>query len=123
MADIGYVRTLLAGISDQTTRRIIEQAFEYTYGNLRYGEPDHQTRAVNGQFYYLQSTTATDTSEFSVAHGLDSAPALALPLLDLNRVGDVLPQISVSRAADSKRIYFKAAAGSTNMPFTVLVQP
>ena len=123
MADIGYIRVLLAGISDQTQRRILEQAFEYTYGNLRFGEPENQTRAVNGQFYWLQSTTATDTSEFSVVHGLTSAPAFAMPMLTLNRVGESSPALTVSRVADSKRVYLKAAAGSTNLPFTLLIQP
>ena len=117
------MRTLLAGIQDPTTRTVLEQVFEYTYGNLRLGEPAHQTRAVNGQFYWLQSTTASDTNEFSVVHGLTTPPAFAWLVLDSNRVGDTLPLITISRVADSRRVYFKAAAGSTNMPFTILVQP
>lgn len=102
---------------------MVIEAFRYTYGNLRFGEPDHQERAVNGQFYWLQSTTATDTAEFSVVHGLTSPPAFAMPMLDLNRVGEATPALTVSRVADNRRVYLKASAGSTNVPFTLLIQP
>ena len=122
MADIGAVRTSLAGLPDATTKRILQQVFEYVLGNLRFGEPDHQSRAENLQSYFLQSTTASDTSEFSIVHGLTATPKLALPVLDLQTAGSKFPQLEVSRVEDSKRIYLKAAAGSTSAAFTLLVE-
>lgn len=122
MADIGFVKGQLNGITDAATKRVLGSIFEHILGNLRFGEPDHQTRAENFQSYFLQSTTASDTSEFSIAHGLNTAPKLALPVIDLQAPGAKLPALEVSRAADSKRIYLKAAAGSTGAPFVLLVE-
>ena len=122
MADIGFVRSQLGGISDATTKRVLTTIFEHVLGNLRFGEPEHQTRAENFQQYFLNSTTAASTSEFSIAHGLNATPKLAMPIIDLQTVGSKFPQLEVSRAADSQRIYLKATAGSTNMPFTLLVE-
>lgn len=122
MADIGYVRTQLAGIADATTKRILTSVFEHVLGNLRHGEPEHQTRAENFQAYFQASTTASDTAEFSIAHGLATTPSLAIPILDVRQVGAKLPQLEVSRAADSRRIYLKASAGSTNAAFILLIE-
>lgn len=122
MADPGAVKALLNGIADATTKRILIQVHDYELTNLRFGEPDHQARAENFQLYFLQSTTASDTGEFSIQHGLNATPKLAIPVLDLQAAGAKFPQLEVSRAADSRRIYLKAAAGSTNAAFTLLVE-
>ena len=122
MADKAYVLTLLRGITDQRTRVALEQAFTHVMDNIRLGVPEHQTRAVNMQGYWLQSTTASDTSEFSIAHGLLTAPHYAIPVLELDKVGSKAGGLTVSRAADAARIYLKADAGSTNAPITVLVE-
>jgi hypothetical protein len=122
VADIGYVRAQLKGISDVATQRVLTTVFEHILGNLRLGEPDHQTRAENFQAYFLSSTTASDTGEFSIAHGLNATPKLALQVIDLQAVGAKAPQLEVSRVADARRIYLKAAAGSTNAAFTLLVE-
>ena len=122
MADKAYVLTLLRGITDQRTRVALEQAFTHVMDNIRLGVPEHQTRAVNLQGYWLQSTTASDTSEFSIAHGLLTAPHYAIPVLELDKVGSKAGGLTVSRAADAARIYLKADAGSTNAPITVLVE-
>jgi hypothetical protein len=120
MADIGYVRTLLAGIKDDATRRILNAAFEHVLSNIRLGVPEHHVRATNLQAYFQKSTTASDTSEFSIAHGLPSAPHWAIPVLDLSEPGSKAGGFTVSRAADMKRIYLKADAGSTGVPITLL---
>ena len=122
MADIGYVRASLGGIADATTKRVLTNIFEHILGNIRFGEPEHQTRAENFQAYYLTSTTAASTGEFSIAHGLNATPKVAVQVIDLQTVGSKFPQLEVSRAADSQRIYLKATAGSTSMPFTLLVE-
>lgn len=122
MADLGYVRTLLRGIPDAKMRSVLDQAFTHILENLRLGVPEHQTRAENSQQYWLQSTTATSTSEFSIPHGLVNAPHYAIPVLELDKVGSRVNGLEVSRAADKSRIYLKAEAGSTNAPITLLVE-
>lgn len=120
MADIGYIRSLLIGIKDEATRRILTSAFEHVLGNLRVGAPAHQTRAENFQQYFENSTTASDTSEFSFAHGLVTTPKYAIPLLELDKPGAMLVPLEVSRAADNRRIYLKST--STNAPILLLIE-
>lgn len=123
MADKGYVLTLLRGIPDTKTRTVLEQAFTHLLDNLRLGEPAHQTRAENFQAYWMQSTSASDTSEFSIAHGIvGTTPRYAIPVLELDRVGSRAGGLVVSRGADGARIYLKADAGSTNAAMTLLVE-
>ena len=122
MADLGYLRALLNGIQDDTTRRILLTAFEHVLTNIRIGAPDSHVRATNLQLYFQASTTASDTGEFSIAHGLPSAPHLAIPVLDLRQPGAKLAPLTVTRAADERRVYLKTDAGSTNVPMCVLVE-
>lgn len=122
MADIGFVRAQLGGIQDATTKRVLTTIFEHVLGNIRFGEPKHQKRAENMQAYYYSSTTASDTNEFSIVHGLGTTPSLAIPILDVRQVGAVLPSLTVSRAADASRVYLKASAGSTNVTFKLLIE-
>lgn len=120
MADIGYIRGLLVGIKDETTRRILTTAYEYVLGNLRFGAPDHQTRAENFQIYFLNATTPSSTGEFSIAHGLGMTPKYAIPLVELDRPGAMIVPLEVSRAADANRIYLKST--STGAPILLLVE-
>lgn len=122
MADLGYVKRLLAGIPDEKTRSILMQFAEYTYGNLRFGAPEHQSRATNFQAYFERGMTPATTSEFSIAHGLNSVPGYAILLLPLDTPGAKAGFLTVSRPADSKRIYLRADAGSTSVPFAVLIE-
>ncbi len=121
MSDIGYVRAQLTGITDEKTRRILITVFEHVLANIRYGGVEHQTRAVNFQTYFENSTTpSTASQEFSFLHGLATAPHLAIPVLDLTAAGSQLIPMTVSRVADSKRVYLKST--STSAPFSVLVE-
>jgi hypothetical protein len=122
MADLGYVNSLLSAIPDATTKRVMQDVCKHILTNLRFGVPEHQTRAVNHQAYWLNSTTpATANEEFSIAHGLPSTPHYALPVLELDKPGAQTVSLTVSRAADSKRVYFKSA--STSAPILLLVEP
>ena len=121
MADLGLVRAQLSGIPDEKSRRILMTVFEYLMGNLTFGEPEHQARAKNHQSYFLQSTTAAVAgTEFSIVHGLTTAPHLAIAVVDLKTAGSQLVPLSVSRVADSKRVYFTST--STSAPFAILVE-
>jgi hypothetical protein len=122
MADAGYISGLLAGIPDQNLRRILEDAFRHILREQRFGEPQDKTKATNFASYYQESTTAGSTGEFSIAHGMATAPRLAIPAINLNRVGSRTVDVEVSRVADNRRIYLKASAGSTSAPFLFLVE-
>lgn len=122
MADLGYVKTLIRGIADEKTRNVLDQVFTHILSNIRLGVPEHQTRATNLQAYWQQSTSASDTSEFSIPHGFATAPSWAIPVLDLSQPGSKAGGFEVSRAADGRRVYLKAQAGSTNAPITLLVE-
>lgn len=123
MADIGYVRRALLGIPDATTRSVLLTIFEHVMGNLTVGAVDPSNKkATNFQMYHQPSTTATSTSEFSIVHGMDRTPQIAIPVLDLSQPGAKIVLLEASRAADSRRIYLRAAAGSTNAPFSLLVE-
>jgi len=120
MADLGFVRGQLNGIKDETTKRILGTIFEHILGNLRIGVPEHQERAENFQMYFEKSTTASDTSEFSIVHGLPSSPHYAIQVLELDNPGAKIVPLEVSRAADGKRIYLKSS--STSAPICLLVE-
>ena len=121
MADKGFIRTLTASIPDQTTRRVVQQSFEHVLDNMRLGVPEHQTRAVNSQQYWLVGTTSTSANtEFSLEHGLPSAPRYLIPTLDLSQPGAKIVPLTVTRAADARRIYLSSS--DTNASITVLVE-
>lgn len=123
MADIGAIRSILNGITDATTRRILIEAFEEAVGTksgIAYGDPDHQRKATNFRGKFEVSTTAASTGEFSFKHGLESVPTVAIPVLDLGQPGAQLVPLYVTREADGQRVYLKS--GSTSARFTLLVE-
>lgn len=120
MANPEYVASQLGGV-ESTLKRSLIDVFRYVLGNLRFGRPTNQTRAENVQAYYLTGTThATPNTEFSIAHGLGSAPYLLVPVLDLQAVNAQIVPLVVSRAADASRIYLKSSVASA--VFTIMVE-
>lgn len=122
MADEGYITGILAGIGDQNLRRILTEAFRHVLREQRFGDPEDKTKATNFSAIYQESTTPGSTGEFSFPHGMAVTPRLAIPCLDLNKVGCGIVRLEVPRPADNKRVYFKAVAGSTGIPFLMLVE-
>lgn len=119
MADIGGVKAELASF-EGAQKTSLQNAFSYVLNNLTFGAVEHQTRAKNFQAYYLTGTTSSNAStEFSIAHGLGSAPSVLIPVVALNQVGAQLVPLQISRAADDKRVYLKSS--STSAAFAVLV--
>lgn len=119
MADIGAIKSYLGSLPADT-KLALEQVFTYLLNNLSLGSVEHQTRATNLQAYYLTGTTHADAQvEFSIAHGLQAAPNVLVPVVGLNAVGAQIVPLQVSRAADAKRIYLKSS--STSAAFAVLV--
>jgi len=119
VADIGSVESEFGALPTDH-RRALVAAFRYVLRNLSFGAVEHQTPATNFQAYYLTGTTSSNANtEFSIAHGLNSAPHVLLPVLDLSAVGGQLVPLTVSRAADDKRVYLKSS--STSAAIAVLV--
>lgn len=99
------------------------QYTEQAFGNLTVGAVDPMNKkATNFQWYHQVSTTAASTSEFTIAHGMDRTPQVAILTLDLSQPGAKIVPLEVARSADSRRIYLKVSAGSTNTPFSLLVE-
>jgi hypothetical protein len=120
VADIGYVRRALLGIPDATTRQVLITVFEHVMGNLTVGPVDPMNKkATNFQMYHQPSTTATSTGEFTIAHGMDRIPQIAIPVLDLSQPGAKIVPIEATRAADSRRIYLKSTSTGALVSFLV----
>jgi hypothetical protein len=121
MAVPGFVDSLLGGV-EANLKRVLTEAFRYALPNNRFGPVENQTKSESFQAYYLVSTTASDTSEFSIVHGIGRIPYLAVPVLPLASSGVVLPVLRVTRPADGQRVYLKCDAGSTSALFAILVE-
>ena len=120
MAAHAYVASILASIPAQI-RGPVSDAFGYVLDNWRMGRCTAGGRAENAQLYALSGTTSgTANAEFSIAHGLSSAPYLLIPILALDTVGQQLVPLKVTRAADSQRIYLSSSV--TSAPIRVLVE-
>lgn len=119
MAGIGSVESEFGSLpADQ--KRALVAAFRYVLRNLSFGAVEHQKPATNFQAYYLTGTTSSNANtEFSIAHGLGSAPNVLIPVMDLGAIGAQLVPLQISRAADDKRIYLKSS--STSAAMAVLV--
>lgn len=113
----GYVATLLNAL-DADVKRVLVPAFDYVQDSWKLGT---NPRAINAQWYRLESTTASVANEeFSVKHGLGVAPHTLIPVLDLSAQGAQLVPLTVSRASDAERIYLKSS--STGAVFTFFVE-
>jgi hypothetical protein len=120
MADLGYIDGKLRGLSDDVSKRILLDIFTHLVkSGIAIGEPVHQTRSKNLTATFLTSTTATSTGEFSIVHGLESAPQYAIPVVDLQQAGAQLVPLRVTRAADARRVYLQST--STRASFVLLV--
>jgi hypothetical protein len=110
MASISLINQLLNGIADATTRGILSRCFEEAIKQARIGDSD---KAENFAWFQVESTThATANTEFSVVHGMETAPSRFLPSLRLDVSGAQLVPLTVSRVSDSKRAYFKSSSTS-----------
>jgi hypothetical protein len=113
MAIPGYVEALLGGL-EANTKRALTEVFRYVLPNGKWGPVDHQTKSESFQGYYVSSTTASSTGEFSIVHGMGRTPYLCIPIVPLDVVGARSIPLTVTRAADGQRIYLKTEAGSTS---------
>jgi len=112
----GYIATLLNALAPDV-KRVLVPAFDFIQDNWKLGTG---ARAINAQWYRVESTTAAVANEeFSVAHGLGVAPHTLIPVLDLQTEGAQLPTLTVSRAADEKRVYLSSPSTGAVVTFFV----
>jgi hypothetical protein len=115
MARASFVETQLGGV-ESGLKRALKSIFDYVLSNLRFGPviPNTRTENFTGR-YYTGTTHTTPDTEFSVKHEFQGLkPYLLIPVLDLTAVNGVLPQLTVTRAADRERVYLKSpVAGAT----------
>ncbi len=111
MAATGYVAQILNAL-DADVRKVLTQAFDYVMRENSLGEA---TKAENFAWYRITGVTSTSANtEFSVVHGMSAAPAKLIPYLDLSVVNAQLPELTVSRAPDARRVYLKSpSVGAT----------
>jgi hypothetical protein len=121
VASLGGLEALIGSLPADT-KRVMQELLRAMVPFLRFGVVEHQMKAENFAGFTLVSTTASDTGEFTVAHGMGRAPFRLMPSLDLNSSGMELVNVRVSRPADASRIYLKAIAGSTNKVFSLYLE-
>lgn len=118
MADIGSVEAELGSLPAEHKKSLVA-AFRYVLNNLSWTRQD-RGRAQNAQMYYTTGTTSSNANEeFSLAHGLGVVPSYIVPILPLDEVGSQIVPMTMSKAADNKRVYLKSS--STGASITVLV--
>jgi hypothetical protein len=120
MATPGYIQALVGGLPADI-KAALQKIGEYILGNLKLGHPEHQTRATNLQAYWVTGRThVTPGAEFSIVHGLEQPPYLAVPVIDLQAVGSATVALQVTRAADANRIYLTSSV--SDAPIALLIE-
>src|SRR5512147_718687 len=118
MADKNYLLSLMGGLPPDA-KRVLTNIFDYLLKTIRFGRPDHKTASVNlaGQFYQA-TTPAVANTEFTVPHYFaGTAPYLLIPVLPLDTVNAQLVPLTVTRAADTNRVYLSSSATSAAICF------
>lgn len=110
---------------DPPQQNALNQFAQEVQSNLLAGRPtygDNQTsRGANIRWFPLSGTTsATPNGEFSILHGLSTIPYNLIPCLPLDGVGGMLVDLTVTRAADEKRVYLSSSVADA--PITVFVE-
>jgi len=119
MATSSYVESLLQGIPPEQ-KSAWASIWRYVLKNMRLGRVVDQEASENFSAGFFQGiTAAVANTEFTIAHNFGRAPYLAIPVLPLNVVNATVPDLTVSRAADASRIYFKSPAVSATVYFYV----
>ena len=121
MASVGYVKSLIGGLPDDL-KRVLTEVAQYVLPNTKFGPVEHQAKSESFQGYFLSSTSAGSTGEFSVQHGLGRTPYALIPIMPLNVIGARTIPLTVTRAADGQRIYLKTESGSTSAPFFLYLE-
>lgn len=113
MATSSYIEQLTGGL-DGKTKKALKLIFDYVLkGGLRFGRPDTATASENftAAFYEATTDSVADT-EFSIEHGFGRVPYMVIPVLPLDTPDARIVPLTVTQAADSKRIYLSSSETS-----------
>lgn len=109
MSAPGYVQSLINKL-DAETRAVLTTVFDYV---MRENALGANTKAENFSWFRVEGTTSSvANTEFSVLHGMAQTPSKLIPIIPLDTVNAVFPKLTVSRAADARRIYLKSDSTS-----------
>src|SRR3990167_485230 len=109
MADMGYIESHLAGLSDQALRKILKSIFEYLLKDVRFGRAEDGEPSKNfGAGFFAATTASVAGTEFSIEHTFGRTPYLLIATLPLDKVGAKIVPLEVSKAADAAKGYLKS---------------
>jgi hypothetical protein len=121
VADSGFIESEIKSLPVELRAKML-RIFRAFLKDIRFGHPtgDVPDPMVNmaGGFYH-GTTPATPGNEFTIAHGFGRVPYLAVPVLRLDAVGSSLVSLTVSRAADDKRVYFTSTEASAPVSLAI----
>lgn len=121
MADLGSIEAEL-GALPPALKATFTRIFTILLTDLRFGhakgeQPD-PLKNFGGGFFHT-TTPAVAGTAFTVPHGFGRTPYLAFPVLLLDAVGSTDGIVTVSRAADDKRIYLTSSIENQGVSFIV----
>jgi hypothetical protein len=117
MASRDYVETLIAGLP-QELQPTVKEIFTEVLNRIAIGRATAGEKSVNLSGVFLQGKTAAiANAEFKIAHGMDATPYLAVPVLPLDAVNAVVPQLKVTKPADAMYIYLSSPVAGVTFVF------
>lgn len=122
MSDLATLESFLGGL-DPPVKKALTMLLRTMVPDTRFGHPkgEQPDPAKNfGGGFFAGTTAAIANTEFSIAHTFGRVPYLALPVLPLDQVGTKAVPLTVTRAADDKRVYFSSSV--TDAPVTLYIE-
>lgn len=119
--DLGFIESEIKSLPAEL-RPTFLRIFRIVAKDVRLGHPkgEQPDPALNmGGGFFHAVTPATPGDEFTIVHGFGRVPYLAVPILRLDAVGSSVVAVTVSRAADDKRLYFTSTEASIPVSFFV----
>lgn len=111
----GYVGTLLNSL-ESNVKRVLIPAFDYVQDHWKLGPIEDGKRALNAQIYWFAATTSSAAgTEFSVRHNLGQIPSYLITGAPVNAADVQIVPLTVSRAADDRRVYLKSSSTSASI--------
>ena len=109
MSNFSNAETMLNGIVDLPTQRVLKAVFKYVMPDTRFGRMVVGKAATNlSGGYFSGVTPMTPNQEFTIPHTFGVPPYLLLPVLPLDQVGASMVRLTLSRPADAANVYLKS---------------
>lgn len=121
MASLSLVQAKLNALPAALRAPMLE-IFTAILRDVRFGHPlgEQPDPCTNfGAGFFTATTAAIGGDEFTVTHGFGRVPYLAIPVLPLDSVGSQIVPLTVTRAADDRRIYLSSPTASADICLVV----